>query len=72
MGSGCKKCGNIQAVLDKIEPDVELGRYVVVTEKIFNEIAELLGSTRRVDETKDRIRYESRYVQHQFDKEDDK
>lgn len=72
MGSGCKKCENIQAVLDRIEPDVEYGRYVVVTEKLFNEIASLLGSSRRVDESREKLRCEIRYVKYQFDKEDDK
>lgn len=61
MGSGCKKCRNIQTVLDKVEPDVESGRYVVVTAKLFNEIASLLESSRRVDEDKEKLRYETRY-----------
>ena len=58
VNSGCKKCENIQTVLDKIEPDVEYGRYAIVTAKLFNEIASLLESSRRADENKEKILFE--------------
>ena len=67
MGSGCKKCENIQTVLDKIEPDVEHGRYAIVTAKLFNEIASLLESSRRVDESKEKILFEDRYEEYSFE-----
>lgn len=67
MGSRCKKCENIQTVLDKIEPDVEHGRYTVVTAKLFNEIASLLESSRRVDESKEKILFEDRYEEYSFE-----
>ena len=67
MGSGCKKCENIQTVLDKIEPDVEHGRYAIVTAKLFNEIASLLESSRRVDERKDKILFEDRDEEYSFE-----
>lgn len=71
MGSRCKKCENIQTVLDKIEPDVEHGRYTVVTAKLFNEIASLLGSSRRVDESKEKILFEDRYEEYSFEVKED-
>lgn len=67
MSSGCKKCENIQTVLDEIKPDVELGRYVVVTAKLFNKIASLLESSRRVDESKEKILFEDRYEEYSFE-----
>ena len=67
MGLGCKKCENIQAVLDKIEPDVEHGRYAIVTAKLFNEIASLLESSRRVDESKQKTLFEDRYEEYSFE-----
>ena len=67
MGLGCKKCENIQTVLDKIEPDVEHGRYAIVTAKLFNEIASLLESSSRVDESKDKILFEYRDEEYSFE-----
>lgn len=66
MSSESKKCENIQNVLDKIEPDVEHGRYTVVTAKLFNEIASLLESSRRVDESKEHL-FEDRYEEYSFE-----
>lgn len=67
IGSGCKKCENIQTVLDKIEPDVEHGSYAIVTAKLFNEIASLLESRSRVDESKDKILFEYRDEEYSFE-----
>ena len=66
MSSESKKCENIQNVLDKIEPDVEHGQYTVVTAKLFNEIASLLESSRRVDESKEHL-FEDRYEEYSFE-----
>lgn len=44
----------VKKVLDKLEPDIKLYRYPVVTSILFNEIAELLQSPRRLGETRDR------------------
>ena len=67
MSSIREKCANIQTVLDKIEPDVEHGRYAIVTAELFNEIASLLESSRRVDESKDKILFEDRYEEYSFE-----